>query len=77
MCVCVCVCVCCVCVHVFTLLCRTDEEPSLTYQSSIDHVVLDCGLEGSKFEFRPRYNVQFHNNTQGKGMNLFIPPAMG
>ena len=38
---------------------------------------MDCEIVVSKFEFQSRYHVHFRTNTLGKGMNPFIPPAMG
>ena len=37
---------------------------------------MDNGIVVSEFELQSRYNVHFRTNTIGKGMNLFILPAM-
>ena len=37
---------------------------------------MDRGIVESEFELQSRYYVHFWTNTCGKGMNLFILPAM-
>ena len=39
--------------------------------------VLDCDIEERKFKPQLWYYVQFQTITLGKGMNPYIPPAMG
>ena len=39
--------------------------------------VLDCGLKLSEFKLPSHYYIYFQINTLGKGMNPFIPPAIG
>ena len=39
--------------------------------------VLDCDFEVSEFEFPSCYNFHFRTRTLRKGMNPFIPRAMG
>ena len=38
---------------------------------------MDCRIVVSEFELQTRYYVHFRTNTQGKGMNTLILPAMG
>ena len=38
---------------------------------------MDCGIVVREFVRESRYYVHFRANTHGKGMNLFIIPAMG
>ena len=40
-------------------------------------IAMDCGIVVSEFVLQSRYNVYFRANTQGKGMNPLILPAMG
>ena len=40
-------------------------------------IVMDCGLVVSEFELQSCYYVHFRTNTFGKGMNFFVPQAMG
>ena len=39
--------------------------------------VLDCGLKVSKFKLQLCYYIHFQINTFEKGVNAFIPPAIG
>ena len=37
---------------------------------------LDWDIVVSEFKLQLYYYIYFHTNALGKGMNLFIPPAM-
>ena len=39
--------------------------------------VLNCNILVSEFKLQPCYYIHFHINTLGKGIIIFIPPAMG
>ena len=39
--------------------------------------VLDSDIVVSKLKFQSHYYIIFQTNTLGKGMNYFIPTAMG
>ena len=38
---------------------------------------MDCGMVVREFDLQSSYYAYFRANTLGKGMNLFILPAMG
>ena len=38
--------------------------------------MLHCGLKVNEFELQLCYYIHFRNNSFGKGMSLFIPPAI-
>ena len=50
---------------------------SFVYPRGIMVKAMDYGIVESEFELQSRFYVHFRANTLGKGMNLFILPAMG
>ena len=47
------------------------------YHRGVMVKAMHCGIIVSEFELQSRYYVLFWTNTRGKGINLFILPAMG